>query len=610
MKNLSIWLFLLFGITVSHLTQAQEIVPYSFNYRSDGSHQGELKKLTNINYGATTTLRLYFQNVKLEGESYILLKNHDGRSQKLDSLAMADWDNSSAYFNGNNLEVHLFEREGHRSSFEISSIRISNPLKNGDNQNSARTNSHVVSGQNNSTIDFPELEGPYKEACGRFTNGNDVFGTGWIAPNGAIVTSRDVWANYVYGQLYDVIEFNIPPANDDGSINHPGPEDQYPLKVDPLKVSKYSSPVVIESIKDKNINHQSDPGYAILKPLPNSLGQLPGERQQASFRIAVNPNVPYIKENTSRGMDVSNIVVSIIHHGINFHPTYSNRTTQFEQSRLRNPEKYIEGSYFEDNILNVSDRQKFLVYAISSIPSQKYSGGPILWGVDLAIGVHNENFEDGTSVGFGFRPDYFRETLEVFMTGQDTYYLDGTIKDGSGQNLINGKIHRPFRSLKNASEDIPSNSILNISKGHYGGSVTIDKPMKLIAPVGKVVLGASDPSARMATGVPFEEYEIAELEEEDPKLELPAKEPKAYPNPFVDNLTVNFYTTENARVNVQIYDMRGNLVNTLLESKEFLPGSHEVSWNGQISGSSAPRGLYVVLLKVNHSLSSIKIIKN
>jgi len=76
-----------------------------------------------------------------------------------------------------------------------------------------------------------------------------------------------------------------------------------------------------------------------------------------------------------------------------------------------------------------------------------------------------------------------------------------------------------------------------------------------------------------------------------------------YPNPFSDLTTIQFQTSSNALVVLDVYDQTGRKVSTLINSK--LPsGTHQVKFNG----STLPEGLYFYKLKVDNSSITKKMI--
>ena len=63
-------------------------------------------------------LRLHFSDAELGADSYITVRSfYDQAQQDLDAAAIAQWENSSAYFNGDALEVKLYVAPGDQDVF-------------------------------------------------------------------------------------------------------------------------------------------------------------------------------------------------------------------------------------------------------------------------------------------------------------------------------------------------------------------------------------------------------------------------------------------------------------------------------------------------------------
>ena len=76
-----------------------------------------------------------------------------------------------------------------------------------------------------------------------------------------------------------------------------------------------------------------------------------------------------------------------------------------------------------------------------------------------------------------------------------------------------------------------------------------------------------------------------------------------YPNPFSDLTTIQFQTSSNALVVLDVYDQTGRKVSTFINS-ELPSGTHQVDFNG----SSLSEGLYFYQLKVGNSLTTRKMV--
>ncbi|MDY0128546.1 MAG: T9SS type A sorting domain-containing protein, partial [Candidatus Cloacimonadaceae bacterium] len=59
-----------------------------------------------------------------------------------------------------------------------------------------------------------------------------------------------------------------------------------------------------------------------------------------------------------------------------------------------------------------------------------------------------------------------------------------------------------------------------------------------------------------------------------------------YPNPFNPSTTISYWLPETARVRLDIYNLKGQLVKTLIDS-EMAAGLHSVVWNGKDSNNQA-----------------------
>ena len=80
-----------------------------------------------------------------------------------------------------------------------------------------------------------------------------------------------------------------------------------------------------------------------------------------------------------------------------------------------------------------------------------------------------------------------------------------------------------------------------------------------------------------------------------------------YPNPFNPSTTISFVLDEQSYIEIRVFDLRGNVVRTLL-TDELLAGSHSVEWDGKDSKmESLPSGTYLVTLKNQQSVFSEKI---
>ncbi|MCW5519462.1 T9SS type A sorting domain-containing protein [Aureitalea sp. L0-47] len=83
----------------------------------------------------------------------------------------------------------------------------------------------------------------------------------------------------------------------------------------------------------------------------------------------------------------------------------------------------------------------------------------------------------------------------------------------------------------------------------------------------------------------------------------------SYPNPFSETTTLQFYTTAESTVSLEVYDIQGRLVNTLFDGSS--NGTQKIRWDGRSSaGNRLSKGLYFARLNVNGVIKTQKIVLN
>ena len=266
--------FMLFPLV--HYSQTQNLARHATSYNltlksDDGIRKNGVNVVTEeISETGATWLRLFFKDVNLGNNSTITITSKlDGATQTLNSQTIDDWNNSSAYFNGDAVTVTL----------------------------SVASNDTSV-GINITELSVGELDPTIKSQCGsnddRVDSADDAIGrivpigcTGWIITNGKLVT-----AGHCVGSRAEVIEFNVPKSNPDRTIVHPGPEDQYPI-------GNFVSPY------PGNASQAND--WAVFDGFANSqTGLTPIQGQGASYNVvqdAPGANITITGFGTDTGID-------------------------------------------------------------------------------------------------------------------------------------------------------------------------------------------------------------------------------------------------------------------------------------------------------------------
>jgi len=82
-----------------------------------------------------------------------------------------------------------------------------------------------------------------------------------------------------------------------------------------------------------------------------------------------------------------------------------------------------------------------------------------------------------------------------------------------------------------------------------------------------------------------------------------------YPNPFNPITTIRFGVTRRTKVSLEIYNVQGRLVRTLLNDKAYDPGSYTVQWNSRNNqGREVGSGVYLYRLKAEEKSLTKKMV--
>jgi hypothetical protein len=578
---------------------AQKMVPHSFRHQANPLDRDQLRFLTQVSQPNTTFLRLYFKGTKLGEGSYLVLEGTDGARQELRKQDLENWHYSSAYFNGQSVNVSLFTVAGEHNTVHIFEVKVTDPQAEQarNARKAAKTGGTTLqSAATTSTSANLTTTYPYTKAVGRFTNGSNSFGTGWIAPNGAIVTSKSIYFGTVADSDFDIIEFNVPPS-EGGKVKHPAPEDQYPLNRAKEPIANDTG---YELLSIKGADDLFIAGWGILEALPNSTGLRPGEHLQQNFRISDNPG--------SFTIDAQNgIPVDLFHYG---------SLPSVGHSPLMRTLQQLETELLEQSTFNTGGHSdQFVFYNASALLGFNEdrtvgsdAGAPVTYrNSNFAIGVHNLALQTLPAFGMGFKNDNFRNGLARFFSTNSVYVDPEGLSDPG-----TGEIHKPFRTANKAANDAATGAQVYFARGTYLGPVTFNRPMTLRAPVGKVVIGSTNGGARRAAESSIaRNMAMAEALGAHSRLESveTAERVRVYPNPFREQTEINYPFAEGGAVTVRIFNMAGVPVATFTP-KNAASGQTGVQWNGtDQNGTQVPAGLYLVQVNDGRQTFTTKVLK-
>lgn len=196
--------------------------PAKFHYEALGLASGERVNLTGetsviyrteLAIPGATWLQVHFTEAVLPAGTVLrTTAREDDARQNHTASTLRQWQNRSAYFNGNSVVVELVAGPGAEPSrLSIAGVWVGDPQP--PESICGPTDDRVLADEGRSSRIFP------------------VGCTAWTFDDAA---HCQLTAGHCSGGGLQTIEFHVPLSDPNGSINHPGPEDQY--AVDPASV--------------------------------------------------------------------------------------------------------------------------------------------------------------------------------------------------------------------------------------------------------------------------------------------------------------------------------------------------------------------------------------
>lgn len=436
---------LMFSVSVASATAP---IPYYTQKLvvESGVHVGRKKIQTFVGFSEVVKfpeapwLQLHFNDYNLGKQSYITIMSlEDGAQQRFDAVSLKQWQNKSAFFNGDAVKVELHVSAGDEGIFfEIREVIV------GKRYSSLVT----VGGMCGDADDRIRSNVP---AVGRVV---PVNMTGWIGSNGAYFSSS---AGSSQLDLLQILEFNVPRSDPDGAINHPPVEDQYPIDQTSIKFFGGTLSLFRWSVFNCNPN--------------SNTGLLPVHGQNAFYRMSKDRiHGPCIARITGFGVDGPP-------PGFGDLTAPRNSNSQWQQT--------ASGSINCRADIGTTGDGLFYSINYSLDTNEGNEGSPIttvINGIRVAFGIHTLSCPFG--MGVGFATDELEAAIQMFP-GENIVYVD----HGHPTSLEDGTVFRPFKTVLQAVNAVPEGSIVSIVTGSYGDPITINRSMALTAPVGAVTIG-------------------------------------------------------------------------------------------------------------------------
>jgi hypothetical protein len=378
-----------------------------------------------------TSVRVRLAEWQLEPQSYLRITSlTDGGTQCLNSRSLGWWQNTSAWFNG-------------------SEVRLDLVLGPGDSNASVRVKELVTRWAGDAPM-TPESLCNSDDRVSASDNRVGRLGdcTAWLVSNGAVLTAGHCAPSTA------VFEVNVPSSLPDGTTVMAQPQDQYPP--DPNSWTWF--------------NNGNGDDWAIFRLFPNGgTGQLP-HASHGFFRM-------------TKGFTGSEAQVSVMGFGTDNTPPGATGGLNTQNQTLQSDTGPYLGSFGTGNAVDYH-------YRVDTESGN--DGSPIIslydgygMGVHTTGGCNNNPFS--YNLGTSFENAHFASTLENFYA-PNTRYVDNA-HDSPGP----GSVFSPWTNLNQVVQFMPAGGVVSIVTGTYpanqGNAVLLNKPMKIIAPVGPVILG-------------------------------------------------------------------------------------------------------------------------
>lgn len=388
-------------------------------------------------------LRLHFDDYDLGTQSFIMITSlADGAQQILDADSLTQWYNSSAFFNGDAVEVELYVAAGETDVFiKVEEITV------GEWADGVSAESICGDDDDRVRSTDPRVGRIVPAGC-----------TGWITSNGAHLTAGHCTDGT--GIYMQTLEFNVPDSEPNGTIQHPGPEDQYPID---------AGSIVFFDDGWGRIGND----WTVFGCNANSnTGLLPVQAQNAFYRMSRDDS-PNDVRVTGYGND-------------NMPPGSTgdlNSDSQTQQTHW--------SAYLGETVEGHSD--VIIEYIVDTTGGS--SGSPvIIYGTTTTLGIHTNagcDPPDDGNHGTGFEHNNLENAIETFP-GSNVVYADV----GHPAAAEDGTVFRPYKTVTEAITAVLNNGIVSIVAGSYsaaaGNTFTVGadgKSMTIVAPVGTVMIG-------------------------------------------------------------------------------------------------------------------------
>lgn len=253
--------------------------------------------------------------------------------------------------------------------------------------------------------------------------------------------------------------------------------------------------------------------------------------------------------------------------------------------------------------------------------------------VFVILGIYPDNHQLTADQGDALAT-YLENGGRIYMEGGDTWSFDDPtavhpmffikgIEDGSDDlSIINGEkegfldgysfVYDGLNSYIDRIEALEGATLLMSNQNpEYGVAVSYTNDTYKSVGASFGFAGLSDTESSNRDGVMAEilnYFEIGFVWTDVNELSLDQVDITAFPNPFKQQVTFGFELDQKASVSLDIFDLTGRIVNTLL-NEELHEGNHQYTWNASDNnGVQMQPGIYFYSLRIGNQVTTRKLI--
>ena len=233
--------------------------------------------------------------------------------------------------------------------------------------------------------------------------------------------------------------------------------------------------------------------------------------------------------------------------------------------------------------------------------------------LDTEFDIINSGVNDPKSICGGVSGDLYGDGTEVVIFGNSVSLGDINVWDGTGWSVYKsvnpdttmypGNVAGTNHKFVDRLTDIDNDGYPEIICAYQG---EVDSIWQVTGTDSAYIANPFYSPIRI---IEFGDSELGEVVSINPTMITPDDYVlgQAYPNPFNPVTCIDYFLPINKNITLSVYNLRGELVTTLVDNEYMQAGNHNVIWNGtDMNGSPLSSGVYVYTLKYGNFSKSQK----